>query len=190
MSALLTRLRQSTTQAHADLEKQVDIEKVCEKKETYTRLLGDFLGFYEPLERRFAGFEGWKTLGVDLGERAKSEWLKSDLRILGFSESEIEALPRCGALPETGEFDAALGAAYVLEGATLGGRQITQWLEKTDIPTGARTFFASYGAKTGEKWKEFCAALERHEGNGEEVVRGANETFSTLAAWLTVEKAA
>jgi heme oxygenase len=190
MSSLLMRLRQSTTQAHADLEKQVDIEKVCEQKDTYTRLLADFLGFYEPLESHFSRFDGWNAIGVDLGERAKSEWLKSDLRVLGFSDEEIAALPRCESLPEAGEFDAAVGAAYVLEGATLGGRQITQWLEKTDIPTGARTFFASYGPKTGEKWKEFCAALERHEGNGDEVVRGANETFSTLAAWLTLEKAA
>lgn len=181
-------LRATTAQAHTDLENQVDIQAACKDADKYRNILAKFLGFYEPMEARLTQQDGWSAVNLDMEERRKIEWLKSDLRVLGLSDAEIDALPRCEEIPAMENFPQALGAAYVLEGATLGGRQITAWLKDTGIPEEARRFYASYGEKTGEQWKNFCMSAERYfgeNGNGDNITRGANETFSALASWLS-----
>lgn len=179
MSApLLSRLRASTATAHAEIEKDLEMEDACRDVGKYRTILAGFLGYYEPIEARLKGFEN----------RIKSPWLRNDLRALGYSSTEIEALPRCDQLPPLDTEADILGCAYVLEGATLGGRQISAWLKQSDIPQHARTFFASYGEEVRTQWTAFCLMLEKFETAGgptADVVLSANATFLTLNDWMT-----
>jgi heme oxygenase len=149
-------------------------------------LLARFLGFYEPLEEQLQALDGWSEAGIDFAARRKAPWLAHDLAALGMSPGEITAIARCDRLPPVDTLARGFGCAYVLEGATLGGRHITQMLSGTDIPDGARTFFRSYGAAVGERWKEFTSALEAfgEKGDETEIVEAARETFASLQTWL------
>lgn len=73
-----------------------------------------------------------------------------------------------------------LGAAYVSEGSSLGGKVILKHLRKQAFfkENQIGTFLSSNSEKTGEAWKAFVSLLERegaadHEG----VISGAVEAF-------------
>lgn len=158
----------------------MDMQSACQNVEQYRRILSGFLGYYEPLEARLRKLP-------ELEGRSKIGWLKEDLTVLGLTEQDIEALPRCDFGPTAETRDEAMGCAYVLEGATLGGRQISAWLKDSNVPENARRFFSSYGPEVGPKWKAFCADLEKFQndgGNTDAAVDGANRTFSTLGDWM------
>lgn len=182
----LDRLREETRAAHAQLEDSVRIDQRVQSRPLYTQLIASFLGFYKPLEERLQALPGWSDAGIDFAARRKTPWLITDLAALGLSAAEIASLDCCEQLPRVDSLSCGFGCAYVLEGATLGGRHISQLLAATDIPEEARTFFRSYGPAVGERWKEFISALEAFSstGNQDEIVEGARETFACLQAWL------
>lgn len=186
--AIVPTLRVATGEAHQRLEQTVDITRCAADLDRYRQLLARFLGFYRPLERRLGALPGWETSGVDFSNRLKTPWLAADLRALGLSAA-VESLPRCVDLPCTDDLSHGFGCLYVLEGATLGGRQITALLRDSPVPPDARAFFGSYGAETGTRWKEFVAALETHAATASEkgraaVVKGGVETFDRLQRWI------
>ena len=129
--------------------------------EKYTRLLRSFFGFYRPLEDRLFALNDWAAHGLALPGRRKTPWLVSDLHVLGLSLEEIQALPSCAKLPTISNHAQGFGCLYVLEGATLGGRQITALLQSSPVSTSARRFFNSYGSETGARWREFLVCLQR-----------------------------
>lgn len=178
--SILAQLRESTATAHEEMERQMDMQTACQNVEQYRRILSGFLGYYEPLEERL------KIL-PELEGRSKIGWLEEDLKALGMDDAAIEALPRCDFGPKAETRDEAMGCAYVLEGATLGGRQISAWLKDSNVPETARRFFSSYGPEVGPKWKAFCAYLEKFQAEGgdtQATVSGANQTFSSLGEWM------
>ncbi len=149
---------------------------------SYRTLLAGFAGFYGPLEPLIAraGLARW---GYDAAARRKSGWLAADLAALSCPAEP----PICADLPSAATPSRAFGCAYVLEGATLGGRHISRLLEASAVPPDARRFFASYGRDTGARWREFCAALEAFAataGETGEILAAAAETFTSLSAWL------
>ena len=186
---ILAALRTATSQMHQQLEAVVQIEACVAVREKYTERLRRFFGFYRPLEERLFALNGWTERGVDLPSRRKTPWLAADLRALGLSRGEIEALPNCAKLPTTNDDAQAFGCLYVLEGATLGGRQITALLQRSPISTDARRFFSSYGSETGTRWREFIVSLEREaetvgEAGRAEIVTAAQQTFTCLREWI------
>ena len=196
MGDILSGLRAATGGAHQQLEDAVGIEHRVQDRAGYRRLLEIFLGFYRPLEARFTSLHGWAQSGIDLAARRKTPWLEEDLSALGLTGREIDALPACAELPCIGDsLDRGFGCLYVLEGATLGGRHITTMMQDSSVPSAARRFFASYGAETGTRWREFIAALENHanaapEADPVKIVQGAQETFACLQHWFVRECAA
>ena len=186
---ILAALRAATSQAHQQLEISVEIEACITDREKYTGLLRSFFGFYRPLEDRLSALDGWAGRGVDLPGRRKASWLAADLQALGLNMQEIETLPDCARLPTTNDSAQGFGCLYVLEGATLGGRQITALLQSSPIPTNARHFFRSYGTETGTRWREFIVSLQREaEAVGAtgraEIVTAAQQTFTCLQDWI------
>lgn len=189
---ILTALRAATGVAHQQLEDAVKIETRVADRASYTRLLQSFLGFYRPLEARLAALDGWERHGFDWSVRRKTPWLEADLQALGIDAAAVNALPDCLALPPVNNHAQGLGCLYVLEGATLGGRQITALLQGSSIPPDARRFFGSYGAQTGTRWREFVATLQREAAHFEpstkaELVAAARQTFTCLQAWIVEE---
>lgn len=181
---LLQKLKSDTRSSHSRLE---GLNGLPETREAYEAQLGLFLGFVEPWEARMA-----ETLGPDdfLREgRGKTEWLRSDLRELGWDAARIAALPRCEDLPGGASRLELLGACYVLEGSTLGGQLIARHLRERlglDVELCGR-YFRSYGAEVGAKWQGFREELLRHSSseNDSKIIAAARDTFEKLAVWMS-----
>jgi heme oxygenase len=186
-SGILHQLRSATQSAHTRLEQNVRIEERISDPERYAELLEKFLGWHEPMEGLLRGVPGWKSHGIDLEARSKTDWLKRDLVALGRSDEYVRTLPRCDALPRVSSLSRGFGCAYVIEGSTLGGRHIAAMLQGSAIPEGARTFFRSYGPAVGEKWKEFITSLDAFaaaDGDRAEILKGANSAFASMDEWI------
>lgn len=131
----------------------------------------------------------WRAPGIadarlDDGRR-KLPLLERDIRALGVRAG--------GAAPAADVPDAAaaLGALYVLEGATLGGRIIHRRVAGPLGITPARggAYYHGYGDETGPRWKAFGEAATRFAdatGSGPRVVDGAVACFAALEAWLAL----
>ena len=152
----------------------------------YIAQLVAFFGFVKPWEERLAAALP-ESDPIRLG-RAKSGWLEADLAYFGYDEARRSGLPRINELPSTSSRAAMLGAAYVLEGATLGGQIIARHLEAT---LGLRhgegyRFFRSYGERVGSQWQEFRAELLRASSPSDDpaIIAAARNTFTLLHGWF------
>jgi heme oxygenase len=136
----------------------------------------------------------WASTGLDFQQRIKAQWLRADLTSLGVPEEEIAALPQLGSWPSLVSPADAMGALYVLEGATLGGRMILSQLTPelgVTAQCGAQ-FFASYGVETGAKWRDFLAALAPFGEMTYEAARveqAAQATFACFLGWVRARQA-
>lgn len=147
------------------------------------RALHGFYAAWEPAIWRAPGMEG---TGLAEADRRKLPQLERDLRARG-----IEPLARQAPVDELPDAATALGALYVLEGATLGGRVINRHVAGPlgITPEDGGAYYHGYGELTGPRWKEFCSAVESHvqrHGGESRAVRGAVACFGALEAWLAV----
>jgi heme oxygenase (biliverdin-IX-beta and delta-forming) len=173
-------LKQGTQELHRRVERAVDIETACRGLHTYRGLLSRLLGYYEPLEGILSSFS-WDKAGVDFAARRKSAWLRQDLAFLGLADAAQAELPRCSLLPRPSSMAAAVGAMYVLEGATLGGQVILRMIDKNLrlSPHGGAAFHAGYGAHNGGMWRGFKAAATLQldtRARMDEAIHAARET--------------
>ena len=180
-------LREATRGVHARIERALPLLDPGLTRARYARVIEAFYGFYAPLEpsiARAAAVEG-AALALDL--RAKLPLLATDLRALGATPAEIEALPRCRDLPVLDSASHAIGMLYVIEGATLGGQIIRRHLRdglEIEAASGA-AFFTGYGVTTGAMWQRFVDHVnESTTIETEAVVGAAVDTFQTLTQWL------
>jgi heme oxygenase len=179
-------LRQATAAAHQALERDLDLLRPPLGRERFAGLLKRFWGFH-------AVWEPAMALHPDLAgmieARSRLGLLRRDLRSLGLSHDQIDALPRCeaaGALAPTQA--AALGSVYVIEGSTLGGQLISRALQGvTWLPPKGLTYFHPYGAETGARWRAFQATLRARTTPPTQAAteQAAVATFECLRAWLT-----
>jgi len=196
ISSVLARLKQGTTQLHADLEALPAMRRLVApdlRRDEYRDLL---LGFYRSTficeEYLLQQAPLWQTLGLDWSRRlVKSAWLEADLRHLipGFDPLKA-GVPR-GRRPYQGlGLASATGCLYVLEGSTLGGRVIQGLLRRAQEQpaAGASRFFEGYGAATGERWATLGCQLEVILGPDAEAqdhaITAATETYLFLKAFL------
>lgn len=178
-------LKESTAHAHAALEKQLvaRIRKISTTAD-YIQLLLLMYGYYHPLEQQL---EPWldKTHFSDGDERRKAGHIPADIRSLG----SVDFFPQqCSLIPTIDSFPAALGALYVLEGSTLGGKIIAAMIARQlnrPVDTGF-SFFDPYGDATSEKWNAFREKLEWPFTDAEKqtIVSVANETFLNFKQWV------
>ena len=151
----------------------------------------DLLRYRWILERFFGFWAGWQPLvAARLADpaftapRDRRPLLATDLAWLGLTQAALGTLATCQP-PRLEDAAAALGSLYVLEGSTLGGRQIL----KTVAPrlglgeTAGAAYFAGYGAETGPMWRAFLGRLETSP-DPEATIDGATRTFDTLIDWL------
>lgn len=159
-------------------------------REGYRATLAAFYAFYAPLEERIARLPGWRAVDFDLAVRRKAPLIARDLAALGAPARELEQVAPGDELPRVDTLPRALGALYVLEGATLGGQIIRRHLAATlglGPATGA-AFLTSYGDQVGPMWKafrRFVTEYEGREGCGEVIVEAACDTFDALTRWIT-----
>jgi heme oxygenase len=167
---------------HAELEQIIQIPERIKTAWDYVACLKMYFGIFQPLEELLAARTEWAFLGIDFDERRRTPALIADIVALGGV-----AVPT--AMPEPRKllpFAEALGAFYVLEGSTLGGRIILRALERTigDGMSGATRFFEGHGARTGSQWVAFKQVLdsygEDHKEEYEMILRGAINCFDVF----------
>ncbi len=187
MSAI-AGLRAATWPSHQRLEKRIDFKSRLGSVASYRRHIERMWGFHATLEPLLAsGLQPARL--ADLERRRKLPLLERDLLALGADAGDLVRLPRCVALPDCGEPAAAFGCAYVLEGATLGGRTLLPAVQSRLglTPGNGASYFASYGAAVADMWRSFGDALDRccdDEPRQARAAAAASATFAALEAWL------
>lgn len=139
-----------------------------------------------------------------LAARRRSYLLEADLRSLGDSAPVAPAeaapidwrdvtKPRFSGSPDQQQpppmaFEAAfLGALYVLEGSTLGGRMIARHLEPAfGFQDGkGDAYFRGHGDQTGAMWRETTAVIAAlPEAYEDDVIDAAKRTFNAFRSVL------
>jgi len=186
---LSAQLRERTAPLHAQIDGLLQLPGVIRNRADYQDWLGRFLGLYDPLEGLLATFSDWDSLGLSLSSRRHTSCLVEDLVALGIDPRDP---PRAdpALLPDLPTFAHALGALYVIEGATLGGRLILHDLEpRVGVPiAGATQFFGGRGEAVGPMWKSFRAALDdfslKQPQLCADAVSGAERTFRAMVVWF------
>ena len=187
----LRRLKVETASLHARAEEYVRILEEDATLAKYHRYLAAMHGYHAPMEAGLAAHEALAAVGFDAIVRRKRTLIESDLAALG---DPRKAWPACPRLPEIGSLGRAIGAAYVIEGSTLGGRFILSKLPPALAPLRGRAtaFLEGYGAETGARWRAFGEVVERALDTPaleDDAVAGACETFTRLSDWLAVHEA-
>ena len=186
---LSAQLRERTAPLHREIETLLRLPDTIRSRADYQDWLSRFLGLYDPLEGLFAAFSDWDSLGLSMSSRGHTSCLVEDLVALGIDPRDP---PRAdpALLPDLPTFAHALGALYVIEGATLGGRLILRDLEpRVGAPiAGATRFFGGRGETVGPMWQNFRAALDefclRQPRLCDDVVIGAERTFRAMLVWF------
>lgn len=178
---ILAKLKETTKEQHEALETVVNVMNSTFTLDDYKALITKFYLFYSALEPSLPA-EQLIENGFDIESRRKLPSLERDLSALSIVQKPDEAAVE---IPVFDSVAKAFGAAYVLEGATLGGQIITRHLSSAIgiTPETGASFFYSYGPNVGPMWKEFGAAITAYadaNGHDEEIVAGARETFDAF----------
>lgn len=178
---IMQKLKESTRQQHEHVEGTVDVMSQLFSLEDYKRLIGKFWAFYAAFEPTLP-YADLKAAGLDYDERRKLKWLEADAKVLGLDGPDAFCdLPDVSTLPK------AFGSLYVVEGSTLGGAVIARHLKDQLglTPENGGSFYASYGAEIGPKWKQFGEAVTAFAEGGkddDEIVASAVKTFDSINA--------
>jgi heme oxygenase (biliverdin-IX-beta and delta-forming) len=187
--SLSAQLRAQTALLHAQIDTMLGLPGAIHTRDKYLAWLERFHGLYDPSERSLAGFIEWDALGLVPSVRSHTACLTGNLAALGVSTSNV---PQASGtlLPDLPSSAHALGALYVLQGATLGGRLILRDFEaRIGAPiAGATRFFGGRGEAVGPMWLSFRTVLDGF-GYAQpslcvDVVTGAKRVFQTILAWI------
>jgi len=187
--SLSAQLREQTAPLHGRIEALLRLPGAIQTRADYQSWLARFLGLYEPLECSLAKFSEWNSLGLSMLARDHSICLVDDLVALGIDPRKPLRASHT-LLPDLPTFAHAIGALYVIEGATLGGRLILRDLElRIGAPiAGATRFFGGRGEAVGPMWQSFRAALDEFSLQQpqlcNDVVVGAERTFRAMLVWF------
>lgn len=176
-------LKLHTSEQHAAIERVVPLMAADFDRARYAAYLRVMYGFHRDFERVLGAIPGIRLALPDFDERRKLPLLARDLQALALVvPEEARAFP----LPPLDTVARGLGAMYVLEGSTLGGRILSRHLGTTlsITPEAGGAYLASYGAELAPMWKRFGAALEAWARGRPTapVVESARATFKCLTA--------
>jgi heme oxygenase len=177
MLNLRDTLKAATAADHAALER-TGVLRAFSNGGTSPEAYADYLlrqwQLHHAMEPSLRGcFEpGWAQARL-----VKAQWLLQDLAILG---CDIEVGEVAWDPPQSAA--EAMGALYVLDGATLGIRHSVRSLPVDHPAHGpANRFIQGYGEHTGARWKDLVARLEEIDPVlWPDVVAGARAVFSAF----------
>jgi heme oxygenase len=183
-------LRNQTASAHRAVEHTLNLPEAIKDFEDYRRWLTRFFGIYYSIEESLGRFTQWDESGIPFEPFARANSLSKDLNAMSVPIETVELAPR-DQVPQFVNFSEAVGALYVLEGSTLGGRFILLDLSKRlgQRIDGANSFFAGYGSHTGLSWTAFKTSLDNFLSQDpvrfSSVLTGANATFASVESWMS-----
>ena len=180
---LSERLKFYTKSNHQSLEGIVmdRINAICTKQD-YVLLLKTFYRFVGSFEKAVRDHLDYSLL-EDYSRRTKIDYIISDLTWLGkslHSFSETTFITKIQSSPD------ALGALYVLEGSTLGGKIISKIIrEKLNFSNNSGLlYFNCYNDQTMDMWRKFKEFLDIQVFTAAQenvIIRSANHTFLKFA---------
>ncbi|RYY49874.1 MAG: heme oxygenase [Chitinophagaceae bacterium] len=179
---LLEKIREATATNHKKLEAQLfPFISAIESTAHYAKLLYAFYGYIKPVQEKVLDHID-PIVVPDIAGRRNADLIVKDLALLGyptpveFSES----------LPPITDHPGAMGALYVLEGSTLGGKIISKTISEKLGNTTPLNFFKGYGPETGPKWKDFTQQIEHpvNHAGAERLIQSAVETFGCFGTWF------
>lgn len=192
-------LREATRAEHEATEAIMPLGGADLSRELYCRVL-------RAMQPLVAGWEVWaeaegpQDLREMLMRRRRSHLLAADLRAMGEPVASNFASPvdwdaavmqrggREGGLSGQQEFEAAfLGAMYVMEGSTLGGRFVARHVESVlELEPGqGSAYFQGHGELTGSLWREVTGRIAQVPDELSPVVIGAaRRTFEAFGQAL------
>jgi heme oxygenase len=179
-----SKVKDRTSSLHQELESLLIPElQTIRSADEYERILQWFYGFIFPLENSIEQKIKPQIL-PDIAERKKSQLILQDLVALG---SSITDIPINHDLPNIQHQEHAIGAMYVLEGSTLGGKIIANMLTKNAASfKNSIHYFTAYGKETGSKWRIFLEHMNQYQSTAqvETIIETANETFLKFRNWI------
>lgn len=186
VSLVHQELRDATAAPHRSLEKRLPFVSAQLDRHLYSRLLEAYYGFYSSLERQLDQVPDLDR--ATLVGRHKADALAQDLCALGRNPEQVAAFASCCDLPPLTHRLQALGAMYVVEGATLGGQVLSRIVQSKlsiDSDSGG-AFLRFYGSDAGQMWMSFLDLLSEVNDPSQraQVVESALLTFSSFERWL------
>jgi heme oxygenase len=153
----------------------------------YQDLLMRLYGFHAPLELALVSSVAALKLDLAMDRRLRVALLRRDMRDLGLDERAIADLPTNDSMPALASEGDLLGALYVREGSTLGGKVLARHLDAV-LGLGVldgRRFLAGDG-EDGPLWRSCGEAIEAAAlcGHLPAMIATANATFLAFEAWL------
>lgn len=182
--SVIEALRSATRPLHANLGSSSAMSRLFASDYTiseYRAHLGRLLGFFEPLEIAASHQDNAASpLAIQ-----RSCDLREDLRIMGATVGDIDALERCQALPSISRAGLR-GYIYVILGSTLGAKVIVKQLRAV---LGSGASFRFYGDEDGRyqaAWASFRSDLEDNgKDDVEAICATAVGVFDAYAAWFS-----
>jgi heme oxygenase (biliverdin-IX-beta and delta-forming) len=191
-SSIMALLKSETSTAHRQLERNRSLSRLFQSDYSiseYQELIGKFYGYFSAIEPLI--FNDLKIENSQvLRHRSKTPSLANDLALLEVNGSTLTSRSCCENLPLLDSFARRMGALYVLEGSTLGGRIISKHLKEHfgEAIKDKLNYYQSYGDNLMSEWAAFQQFMTDHfDGKTDEiteVVSAAIETFSCLDSWL------
>lgn len=194
--SIMQRLRAETSDLHSQAESrtlQREIAKGEISRESFVAYLGQLYHVHRALESALAGQRNHHPAIAALAtpDRMRIPDLDRDLAFYGVDPERLEVGKTAGefaALIERTRSSngvALLGALYVLEGSTNGGRFLANVLRKSwDLDRDGLAYFDPYGDQQPQQWAAFkremdSASLEADDEDA--VVEMAKQTFAAIA---------
>jgi heme oxygenase len=183
---LSEELRIKTKEHHQQLEvKIIAAIKSIHRRNDYASLLQMFAGYFGSLENLIEQTK-LPDLLPDYPTRRKAASLRADLICI---RAPIPGKIAAANLPTIENSLQALGALYVMEGSTLGGRIITRMVANKLHGETAFSFFEGYGKKTNEMWEVFKSSLDAiclTPDKTTMIIESANETFHKFSLYFDI----
>ena len=184
-ATVLAALRNATHSLHASLASNPAMSRLLDKDYSiseYRAHLGRVLGFFEPLEcvaSRAAEVDG------SVCPLQRSGDVREDLRLMGATPSEIDALERCQQLPTIAP-GGLRGYIYVILGSMQGGRIIARQLRAVLGQDASLRFYGDESGRFEAAWASFRSDLEENGKNDVEAICAtAVGIFNAYGAWFS-----
>ena len=184
------RLRAATHDVHMRLHAQTSFAQLAEGTidgVSYKSLLALLYGFHAPLELALVQASNSLGFDVEMDRRRRVHLLHDDLKALRMTEAQITALPCIIGLPPLKTRGKLMGALYVREGSTLGGRVLARRLDGLlgSNSLHGRLFLAGDRGEP-QLWQRCCSLVEEvaATGNLDDIIQAAIDTFAALETWL------
>lgn len=191
---LLSSLKHNTQDLHDALEQESVMQELVNGKGSlilYTKILQVLLPLYYTLKTSPNILSWCKKNHPNSVSIRGADLIKKELSQYGINKETIEPLNEWADWNDESQI---IGSLYVIEGSSLGGKQISKALKKHYNITiePENSFFNPYGKNCVYRWQNFKSLITNQEQriNKEAAIESARKTFIQYKEGLECVKGA